>query len=305
MSDRAHHHAWRDVLTLNLSRQVVAGDPVHLRQAIGGGADLRIYSEFFHDEHIEPGSVWHELVQESMDMRTTYLVDDRWAAGVLTLRQPVQLPDQFGPRPSLSLFLYNEDGRQAIARPLLDGPPATGPRGASPPADHSGMPKYHELDRFDDLTNAPSSNFIYDFEKLKYFVREDWREVLSHSADGEVLAGSIEAVAQAFRAGAEFKIGIRGLCDDLAPPGEAPLNHEVFIQLGSCYFYSATHTLVGSSHPVVRIRPAVPLKYESGAWDYSWLLPRTDGQCAILSYDPYTLRPCRMSERFAMRWFCR
>src|SRR4029077_16883992 len=124
---------------------------------------LRIYSEFYHDEHIDPGSSNHELVQESMDMRATYLVDDRWAAGILTLRQPVELPDRFGPRPSLSLFLYNEDGQQAIARPILAGPPSTGAPGPSPLADHSHMPKYHELDRWDGGTNAPSSNFIYDF----------------------------------------------------------------------------------------------------------------------------------------------
>ncbi|MCY2965093.1 MAG: hypothetical protein NT069_15905 [Planctomycetota bacterium] len=305
MTDRPHHHAWREVLALNIGREVVSGSPDALRRSIASGADLRIYSEFYHDEHIEPNSGRHELVQESMDMRTTYLVDERWAAGVITLRQPVELPDRFGPRPSLSLFLYNEDGQQAIARPMLDGPPARGVQGASPPRDHSEMPGYHELDRFDDGTNAPSSNFIYDFNRLKYFVREEWREVLSHSAEGEVLAGSIDAVAQAFRAGAEFKIGIRGLCDDLAIPGDAPLNHEVFVQLGSCYYYTSERCLVGSSHPVARVRPAVPMRYGSSGWDYAWLLPRTDGKCALLIYDPYTLKPRRTFERFAMRWFCR
>ena len=72
-------------------------------------------------------------------MRATYLVDRRWCAGITTLRQPVELPIGFGPRPSLSLFLYNEDGGQAIARPYLDGPPVLGKKGPSPPADHSSM----------------------------------------------------------------------------------------------------------------------------------------------------------------------
>lgn len=307
MADRSHHHhhAWRDVLTLGRSRQVTSGAPAELRRALAAGADLRIYSEFFHDEHIEPGSGRHEPIQESMDMRATYLVDDRWGAGIITLRQPVQLPDRFGPRPSLSLFLYNEDGRQAVARPFLDGVPVSGTRGRSPGVDHADMPLYHELDRWDDGTNAPSSNFVYEFDCLRYFVREDWREVLSHSAEGEVLAGSPDAIAQALRSGAEFKVGIRGLCDDLAPPGEAPLNHEVFIQLGSCYYYTHERCLVGSSHPVARVRPAVPLQYLTGGWDYAWLLPRTDGRCALLIYDPYTLKPKRAFERYAMRWFCR
>ncbi|MFN8854318.1 MAG: hypothetical protein ACK50P_02065 [Planctomycetaceae bacterium] len=305
MNERTHHLAWRDALCLDASRHPVSGDVVGLRRAIAGGADLRIYSEFYHDEHIAPGSGRHELVQESMDMRATYLLDERWVAGIITLRQPVELPDRFGPRPSLSLFLYNEDGGQAIARPFLDGNPARGPRGTSPPHRHDDMPKYQEFDRFDDATNAPSSNFHYAFERLRYFVREDWREILSHSAEGDILSGSLDAVAQAFRQGCEFKVAIRGLCDDLALPGEAPLNHEVFIQLGSCYHYTREKQLVGSSHPVARVQPGIPLKYGSGNWDYAWLLPRTDGNCALLIYDPYTLQPHRTYERFAMRWFCR
>src|SRR5262245_46568638 len=100
---------WRLVLTLDRERRAIGGSTADLRQAIRSGADLRIYSEFYHDEHIDTGSDNHDLIQESMDMRGTYLIDERWAAGVLTLRQPVELPDRFGPKPSLSLFLYNED----------------------------------------------------------------------------------------------------------------------------------------------------------------------------------------------------
>lgn len=297
--------SWRHVLSLDADRRITEGSPEELRRAIGRGADLRIYSEFFHDEHIDTDSDNHELIQESMDMRATYLLDWRWVAGILTLRQPVALPDQFGPRPSLSLFLYNEDGRQAIARPLLDGPPAAGGRGASPPADHSRMPKYQELDRWDDETNAPSSNFIYAFETLRYFVRDEWREVLRHRSDGEVVSGSIDALAEAFRAGAEFKVGIRDLCADLAPGNGPALPHEVFIQLGSCYYYTREKLFIAGTHPVARVRPAIPLCYGSENWDYAWLLVRTDGQVASLIYDPYTLTPRRRSGRCELRWFCR
>src|SRR5262249_35847938 len=158
---------------------------------------------------------------------------------------------------------YNEDGQQAIARPFLDGAPIAGAAGPSPPADHSLMPKYHELDRWDDATNAPSSNFIYDFETLRFFVREDWCEVLHHTRDGAICAGSIDELADAFRHGAEFKIGICGLCDDLAATGqssfdfpivaERPLPHEIFIQLGSCYYYTREKLFVAGAHPLPRI----------------------------------------------------
>jgi hypothetical protein len=158
----------------------------------------------------------------------------------------VALPDGFGPRPSLSLFLYNEDGRQAVARPFLDGPPATAAPGPGRAAEHAEMPRYHELDAWDTTTNAPSSNFIYDFDVLRYFVREDWSQVLHHAADGTVLSGSLDDLADAFAAGAEIKVGLRGLSDDLAgeSPGREdsgtgpPLSHETFIQCGSCYYYT-------------------------------------------------------------------
>ena len=295
---------WKLLMTLDRDRNVISGVPTELRRAIRAGADLRTYSEFYFDEHIDTDSDNHECVQESMDMRATYLVDDRWAAGLLTLRQPVQLPDGFGPRPSLSLFLYNEDGRQAIARPFLDGPPSKGTLGPSPLANHSQMPKYHEFDRWDDATNAPSSNFIYDFETLRFFVREDWCEVLHHASDGTVLSGSIDDLADAFRRGAEFKVGIRNLCADLSVQADV-LSHEVFIQLGSCYYHTQQKLFVAGAHPLARVRPSVPMQYTTRGWDYTWLLVRTDGHVALLIYDPYTLTPRRDFGHFEMRWFFR
>lgn len=296
---------WRCVLTLDSAMRPVAGSVEQLRAAIGRGADLRIYSEFRHNEHIDVDSDDDDLVQETMDMRATYLLDERWAAGIITLRQPVTLPDAFGPRPSLSLFMYNEDGSQAIARPFLDGPPQPAPSGRSPSADHSRMPRYAEHDRWDDGTNAPSSNFTYAFDTLRYFVREDWRLVLHHTSDGEVISGSYADLADAFARGVEWKVGISGLCDDLASDASLPLAHEVFIQCGSCYLYTRRQRLIAASHPLARVQPAIPLRYRSGNWDYAWLIVRTDGHVARLSYDPYTLRSARASGQHAIRWFCR
>jgi hypothetical protein len=283
----------------------VAGSADELRAAIGRGADLRIYSEFRHNEHIDVDSTDDDLVQETMDRRATYLLDERWVAGIITLRQPVTLPDAFGPRPSLSLFLYNEDGSQAIARPFLDGPPQAGPHGRSPNADHGRMPRYTEHDQWDDGTNAPSSNFTYAFDTLRYFVREDWRLVLHHTANGDVISGSHAELADAFARGVEWKVGVSGLCDDLADPGSPPLPHEVFIQCGSCYLYTRRQRLIAASHPLARVQPAIPLRYRSGNWDYAWLIARTDGHVARMSYDPYTLRSARASGQHAIRWFCR
>ena len=239
-----------------------------------------------------------------MDMRTVYVVDDRWCAGIQTLRQPVELPDRFGPRPSLSLFLYNQNGLQAIARPYLDGPPLVGEPADETPRTYPEMPKYREFSRFDDATNAPSSNFIYAFEHLRFLVRDDWREVLHHDAQGNVVSGSTAELADACRRGAEVKVALAGLCDDLAVDG-APLPHEAIVSAGPTYYYTQERVMVAGTHPFCRVRPAVPLAYGARGWDYAWGVVRTDGQAALLIYDPYTLQPRRASLRLAMRWFLR
>ena len=81
----------------------------------------------------------------------------------MTFRMPIVPPENFGPRPSMSFFMYNQDGQQAIARPFLDGISANGSLGKSDLDDHNSMSKYHPLDNWDADTNAPSMNFVYDF----------------------------------------------------------------------------------------------------------------------------------------------
>jgi hypothetical protein len=296
---------WRCVLELDNRRQVIGGSAEALCAAIRRGADLRIYTEFVHNEHIDPASPNDELVREVSEFRATYLVDDRWCAGIMTLRQPIALPDGFGPRPSMSFFLYNQDGQQAIARPHLDGGAANGTLGPADLDDWRAYPKYHQQDAWDAGTNAPSSNFVYDFEAFRYYVCDDWQEVLAHDASGQVSAGSIDDLAAAFEAGAEVKAAIRDLCSDLAPAGAPPVGHEVCIQAGPGYYYSRQKLFIAGSHPLVRVRPAIPMRYTSRAWDFGWLMPRTDGRVAMLLYDPYTLAVRRREGQFSVRWFAR
>ena len=155
---------WICALELDQDRQIIAGSEKALSDAVRRGADLRVGTTFRHNEHIDTDSTNTELVREMMDFRIVYLLKDYWVAGVQNLRMPVSLRKGFGPRESMSFFLYNQDGHQAIARPYLDGRVSTGSIGLSPTGDHWGMPKYHELDRWDVDTNAPSSNFIYAFD---------------------------------------------------------------------------------------------------------------------------------------------
>jgi hypothetical protein len=296
---------WTCALQLDSTRAVTAGSEAALCDAVRRGADLRIYTEFRHNEHIDLDSPNDEVVREVAEFRETILVQDRWAGGIMTLRQPVDIPDGFGPRPSMSFFLYNQDGRQAIARPHLDGVPAVGDKGPSPLTSYTNMPKYHQQDGWDSATNAPSHNFIYDFDVFKYWVRDDWREVLSHSDDGEVVSGSLAALADAFSEGAEVKVAIRGLCDGLAGEDESAIEHEVFIQVGSSYYYTKSRLYVGATHPLVRVTPAIPLRYASGGWDFGWAMCRTDGFVALRLADPYSLKMRESDGRYALRWFVR
>jgi hypothetical protein len=43
--------------------------------------------------------------------------------------------------------------------------------------------------------------------------------------------------------------------------------------------------------------------YGSRAWDFGWLMPRSDGFVAGWLCDPYTLKFRREDGRYAMRWF--
>lgn len=292
---------WTIALELDGNLSVKTGAKAVLQAAVRNGADLRIYTEFRHNEHIEPGSGNSEIVREVSDFRVTYLVEDRWAAGIMNLRMPITPPDGFGPRPSMSFFLYNEDGRQAIARPYFDGKPAAVGPGPSRPGDHSNMPKYHEYDSWDADTNAPSSNFTYDFEVFRYFVRDEWNEVLSHDADGRVTAGTLANLVEAFCRGAEIKVGIRGLCGDLG----GDLDHEVFVHAGPGYYSTERQIFCAGTQPVVRVSPDIPMRYGSRNWDFGWLMPRTDGMVARWLCDPYSLAFRKSEAHYSLRWFVR
>ncbi|HIG55640.1 MAG TPA: hypothetical protein EYQ18_17000 [Candidatus Handelsmanbacteria bacterium] len=289
--------AWTCALTLDAARQTIAGSEIALTDAIRRGADLRVYTEFHHNQHIDTASANDELVREVAEFAVTYLVDNRWTAGLMSQRQPVSLPDGFGPRPSMSFFLYNQDGHQAIGRPHLDGEEtvATSEEGSG------GMHKYHLLESWDEATNAPSCNFIYDFETYKFYVDDTWQEVLHHDAEGQVRSGSIDALAAAFSNGAPVKVGISGLCDGLG----SDLAHEVFVETGSNYYYTDQQLFIAGSHPLIRVRPDIPMRYQSESWDFGWLVLRTDGKVIYRRCDPYSLAFDDRELQHPIRWFTR
>jgi hypothetical protein len=134
-------HSWHLALQLNAKRQAVGGSAEALATAITRGADMRVATNFPHAEHIDPASGFGDMIGEVAGFPVTYVIQrpaaaGPWVAGVMTQRQPIECPTGFGPRPSMSFFLYNMDGHQAIARPFLDG---RSPRGAPSGPETAGV----------------------------------------------------------------------------------------------------------------------------------------------------------------------
>lgn len=299
---------WTCVLELGLDRRILNGSPRDLAAAVGRGADLRIGTEFRHNEHIDVTSNSAEQILEFAEFGVTYLIEGHWTAGIMSLRQPISLPDGFGPRPSMSFFLYNQDGTQAIARPFLDGLSASNLLSSAPPDAPAGMPRYHAFDNWDHDTNAPSHNFVYDFDCYRFCVNDSWQEVVSIAEDGTVVNGSLQFLVEAFKSGAALKVGVSGLCREVFSRSNVESGqdaHELFVQAGSVYYYTDRRLLIAGTHPLVRVSPAIPMKYRSGNWDFGWLMVRTDGQVVYRQCDPYGLKFKDLSIRCAVRWFVR
>lgn len=305
------NNPWTCALELASDRSITAGSEAALCDAIRRGADLRVYTEWRYEEHIAPDlpapadPANAGLLEEIIDFRQTMLIDDRYAAGVTTLRQPIQPAAQgfnvnAGPR--TSFFLYDMHANQGCANILLDDTAPSAQPGANtrvPP--RADMPKMSAEDQHDIGTLGPSRNFVYDMEVYHFFVRDDWQPVLAHDEHGHITAGSWDAFHAAHRAGREFKAAICNPCMDL---GSGP-GHEVFTMLGSGWVHTQRRFYEVLSHPLVRIAPAVPLRYASFNWDLAWVFLRTDGFTSLRTLNPYTRQFTDHSTRLACRWFVR
>jgi len=288
-------------LELDFDRNVIGGSPEELRAAIRRGGELRIDTEFRHNEHIDGDSDNNEIIREVSDFPCSYLIDDRWVAGIMTLRQPVTLPHMFGTRSSMSYFMYNENGQQACARPYLDSHGYTN-QPKDPYAGNIDMSKWHDLPGKHEEGNAEAKNFIYDFYSYKYLVQDEWEEIYAHDADGNTISGTPQALSDASSVGQELKVAIEGICNGLWGE-ENQLKHELFIQTGPHYYYSETNYMVAETRPFVRVKPNIPMAYDDHNWDFGWAIVRSDGHVAGRWYDPYTMKISHTYTRHAMRWF--
>jgi len=299
------NHTWKSVYELDKARKPSGGSPAALADAVRRGADVRTFTTFDWVDHMGTLSPDQGLVEETMDWRIVYLIEDRWTACVMSLRYPANAGLGFGKDPSLSFFMYNQDFQFGIARAFFGE--AKGIKRNTLFSDlvddkHS---LYRVIDTADQDTISPSHNATYDFNVNKWLVRDDWQELLSHDAEGRVVSGSLRELTDAFRAGCSIKVAVRGLCRELYKSGEPALDHEVFVELGSMYNHKERGFFSGESLPLVRIAPAIPMRYTSGNWNCGWILPRTDGIVYHLVVDPITRDVQHPHARYPIRWFAR
>ena len=129
--------------------------------------------------------------------------------------------------------------------------------------------------------------------------------MLEHDTEGNVLTGSVDDLDVAFTRGCDIKVGIRNFGAPLLKDESNDMEHEVFVKTGWGFYYSDQALFMAGSHPVVRVKPSIPMNYESRGWDFGWLFLRSDGYSVYRRCDPYTLSFEDIKGHHAVRWFIR
>lgn len=288
---------WELALKLDSHRNEAQGSARELTRRLLAGADLRVGTAFYHDEHIDSASGDHQLVEETADFPQTVVLDGSWSAGIMTLRQPVSLKKGFGACNSLSLFLYNQNGQQALARLAMEDAQACALDSSE------AAPEKMCVQSINDPTSmAPSQSFVYQFEYYDFFVNDCYSEIYANDALGQCTFGGMEALTEAYRGARRIKIGIGGLLSALYGQGSNNQD-EVFIQCGCSYYYTEERLMIANSNPLVCLPTCVPLIYTAGELHYCWLVVQSDGRVFVRLYDPFTCRWQTRDERLAVRWF--
>ncbi len=286
------------VLSLNSRLNVVRGSTAALNRKLAAGADLRISTGFLHNEHIDPASSDDQLIEETSTFAETVIIDGKWSAYFMTARQPVALRQGFGLPNSLSLFLYNQDGHQGVARLVMDG---TVDRTLKRDSEHGGIPKVRTLGLQDEGTAGVSKNFIYEFENFDFIVTPCYREVYANNAQGRRTFGTKDALAANCRSGRGIKIAVKGLSRILW--GETGHEDEIYIHCGSSYYYTKDRLMITNTLPFVSVPADIPLTYKPKGFRYCWIIARSDGRVEVRAFNIFKNTWETRAARLALRWF--
>ncbi len=287
------------VLKLDPKRNIVSGSPEALNEKVRGGADIRISTGFIHNEHIDPSSDDSQLIVETSTFAETVLIDGKWSAYFMTLRQPVGLPTGFGPSNALSLFLYNQDGQQAVGRLVMD--PTESVEASNDVTDDAPFKKTHTISAFDAGTPGYSKNFIYDFEDFRYLANDCYEEIFANDENGRCVSGSVKALEDAYGEGRAIKIAVRGISDVLW--GDTGHSDEIYIHCASSYYYTKDKLMITNSLPFISVPADIPLTYKSRSYRYCWMIARCDGRVEIRTFNPFDSEWKTTVAHLPVRWF--
>ena len=288
-----------NVLSLDENRSITEGSTRKLNEEIRKGAEIRISTGFLCNEHIDVESDDDQLMVETTHFEETVLIDDHWSAYYMTLRQPVSANQGlFGDPSSLSLFLYNQDGRQALARVIMDG---RRDEVSLAHTEDGGMAKMHTFSINDADTPGISKNFIYDFEFYRFMACSCYEEIYANDANGDMVSGDIDALGAAYACGRPIKIAFKGLSDVMW--GKTGHTDEIYIQCGSSYYYTDNKVMLTNTHPFVSVPADIPMTYKPRSFRYCWLVASTDGRTEVRSYDPFLSEWKITKANLPVRWF--
>jgi hypothetical protein len=286
------------VLVLDSERNIISGSVELLNSKIASGGDLRISTGFLHNEHIDPKSDDDQLIVETSAFQQTLLIDGKWSAYFMTLRQPVALREGFGTSNALSLFLYNQNGQQALARLILDG---MIDESVQNDKEDQGFTKMNTIDVLDTNTLGISKNFIYDFEFYNFFVNDSFKEIYANHHDGICTYGDINHLADSYGCGKGIKIAVKGLSTVLW--GDTGHEDEIYIHCGSSYYYTRDQLMITNTLPFISVPAHIPLTYKSQSFCYCWIVARSDGKVQVRSYNPFERNWQTRTANLSIRWF--
>jgi len=285
-------------MTLNPKLEIIQGSVVNLNSLLAAGADLKVSTGFTFNEHIDINSKDDQTVAETSTFAQTVIIDDHWSAGFMTLRQPVELPNGFGTANSLSLFLYNQNGLQAMAKLVLDGQVE---KALNNDTDDFGYVKNHLISMNDQGTCGVSRNFIYDFDFMAFSLNDIYEELFANSKEGICVGGSIDGMAEAYAKGRGIKLAVKDISEALW--GKSTHSDEHFLHCASSYYLTKEKVMIASSLPFISVPADIPLTYKARSYKYCWLVARSDGRVEIRSYSPFENKWLTQTMRTKLRWF--
>lgn len=165
------------------SNETTAGSAIAVAAAVARGADLRLYMTTQDDSNRQDGLSRSSAYEETLYFGQTYASlaegTDRFA-GLCPHHTSTSHEGKVSEQPYMSLFRYDSSG------------------------------SYSHLKWWGSGETKDSTN-TYPYNVYRWFVSDRFKPCFEHDADGNVVAGTLDALVTAVRNGLTIKVGVYGL----------------------------------------------------------------------------------------------